>query len=65
MKRWTKKLEGTGVTQEGFVDPFPGSKATTGMKPTKLSLNIRLMKNFGEPLDDIGLAKEGYNPSGN
>ena len=49
------------VTKEGFVDPFPGSKATTPMKPTKLSLNIRLMKNFDQPLEDIGLAKEGYN----
>jgi len=49
------------VTTKGFTDPFPGSKATTPMKPTKLSLNIRLMKNFDQPLDDAGLAKEGYN----
>ena len=56
-----KKLEGTGVTREGFVNPFNMTKPSTPMKPTKLSLNIRLMKNFNQPLDDAGLAKEGYN----
>jgi hypothetical protein len=30
-------------------------------KLQKQPLNIRLMKNFDQPLDDIGLAKEGYN----
>jgi len=30
-------------------------------KVTKTSLNIRLMKNFDQPLDDAGLAQEGYN----
>ena len=29
--------------------------------PKKDRLNIRLMKNFDQDLDDIGLAKEGYN----
>ena len=56
-----KQLEGTGVTQEGFVNPFNMKKPSTPMKPTKLSLNIRLMKNFDQPLDDAGLAQEGYN----
>ena len=100
-----KRLEGTGVTPEGFVDPggpevsgiddklksdfevisgdskkgkeiaeklgitakpgFPVTEAGKAdlkvVKPTKLSLNIRLMKNFDQPLDDIALAKEGYN----
>ena len=30
-------------------------------KVTKTPLNLRLMKNFDQPLDDAGLAKEGYN----
>ena len=30
-------------------------------KVTKTALNLRLMKNFDQPLDDIGLAEEGYN----
>ena len=56
-----KQLEGTGVTQEGFVNPFSGPKATTPMKPSKDPLNIRLMKNFDQELTDEGLAQEGYN----
>jgi len=64
-----KQLEGTGVTKEGFVDPFNISGIDQTLKsdftkatiPKKLSLNIRLMKNFDQPLDDAGLAKEGYN----
>ena len=30
-------------------------------KVTKTALNLRLMKNFDQPLDDAGLAQEGYN----
>ena len=93
-----KKLEGTGVTREGFVDPadltkgtiidpqvkadiiknvthdFKGkpyevsgidqslkSDFTKAAAPKKDPLNIRLMKNFDQPLDDKGLAGEGYN----
>ena len=87
-----KKLEGTGVTKEGFTDPFeiihgdskkgkeiaeklgitakPGFPVTETGKadlkvvsklPSKEPLNIRLMKNFDQPLDDKGLAGEGYN----
>jgi hypothetical protein len=89
-----KKLEGTGVTREGFVDPFemihgdskkgkeiakklgitakPGFPVTEAGKadlkvvsklPSKEPLNIRLMKNFDQPLTNEGLAKEGYNLS--
>ena len=53
-----KQLEGTGVTQEGFVNPFPGKKSVL---PSKEPLNIRLMKNFDQQLTDEGLAGEGYN----
>ena len=56
-----KKLEGTGVTREGFVDPFNITKPSTPMKPTKLSLGIRLMKNFDQEMDMENLGKEGYN----
>ena len=92
-----KNLEGTGVTQEGFVDPSqvkkqlepevaaeigPGETSIDG-RPYEISgidktlksdftkaagtkkkidrPSIRLMKNFDQELDDIGLAKEGYN----
>jgi len=91
------QLEGTGVTQEGFVDPSqvkkqlepevaaeigPGETSIDG-RPYEISgidktlksdftkaagtkkkidrPSIRLMKNFDQELDDIGLAKEGYN----
>ena len=53
-----KQLEGTGVTKEGFTDPFPGKKSVL---PSKEPLNIRLMKNFDQELTDEGLAGEGYN----
>ena len=46
---------GKGLPDEGFTT----GKAT--LTPKKLSLNLRLMKNFDQPLEDIGLAKEGYN----
>jgi hypothetical protein len=77
-----QQLEGTGVTKEGFVDPFKATELESKFPPesrefmgrplkqkdfTKIAklqkqpLNIRLMKNFDQPLEDIALAKEGYN----
>ena len=49
------KLEVSGI------DAALKSDFTKATVPKKLSLNLRLMKNFDQPLEDIGLAKEGYN----
>jgi hypothetical protein len=51
-EEWLKKKTGKKVLPEA-------QKVIEGVK--KDPLNIRIMKNFDQPLDDVGLAKEGYN----
>jgi len=61
--------KGKEISEKLGITAKPGFPVTeTGKPDLKLvpkskkrdSLNIRIMKNFNEPLDDVGLAQEGY-----
>ena len=64
IKKWLKDKETkttTGPEVSGIDDLLKSDfeKATKVKK--RDALNIRIMKNFDQPLDDIALGKEGYN----
>ena len=43
------------------ADELAGGPTKAGVKKTRDPINMRIMKNFEQELDDLALAKEGYN----
>ena len=55
---WKEATE--GMPTSGSVDDLKKWLSTKHAGKKRDSLNIRIMKNFNEPLDDVDLAHEGY-----